>query len=509
MLKKYLIIFLIATFLAGGLFLYTVVEGKINQYINYQELQNEKEMFLELLGQRPEVAKNDTAHYQVGVPILVYHGVLDQISPDDEFNITTQNFKSHISALKEHGYVGINTSQFLDFINQKKGLPAKPVMITFDDGRKDSVLGSHPSLKDANYQAVMFVVTIDQEKNTPFFLSWDKLNMMQDSGYWDIQAHGYHFHDMITINPSGAQGYFASNKEWLPNLARFETLPEYEIRLAQDHLQLKRSLSVNIDNLSINAFAFPFGDFGQHSHNLNPGYATEVNQRLMLANYPISFGFNTQNTNHDFFFYPYQSKHLMTRLLVNNQWSGQELVNILERFQTKELPLKQTVFSTSDLPDWSVDWGATFIDKNSNLVISATNNTTGGMAILNGGKFWQNYTLHSTIDIRYGCSGFVVGHYQDTDNYIYCGIDQDLAILKQKTHGEFKYLGRINYPKSSRRYQISLKFIDHTIECQIDQSVIIVASTPSQSAHQGTIGFKAWDNTRSLSEMRVFDIDVY
>ncbi len=113
---------------------------------------------------------------EAGVPVLLYHGIVKEA---DGINITWQNFIDQMESLKRAGYQTINTDQLARFLKGEDINVQKPVMITFDDARKDSYYYSDFVLKELDFQAVMFVSVNKQVNEDDFFLSWKELNKMQ------------------------------------------------------------------------------------------------------------------------------------------------------------------------------------------------------------------------------------------------------------------------------------------------------------------------------------------
>lgn len=444
---------------------------------------------------------------KIGVPILIYHGIVDEIDQSDNANITTENFKKQISALKENGYSSITTRELLSFYNGESGLPKKPVLITFDDGRKDSVLNGNPILEEFGFKAVMFVVTEKQEIKDNFFLSWEELNMMQKSGRWDIQAHGYKYHDFIPIDNKRNQGHFASNKMWLEKEDRLETNDEYEKRLFNDLNKVKNDLEKNINGAKITAFAFPFGDYGADSINIDKKYAIKTNTNIIKEIFQFSFGFNTNKIDFDFLFYKENAApHLITRLTVGTDWDGIILAKTLKRHQTRSVPYSLEFFIVNDMDSWSIDWGNLSVGNNQ-LIILANKDETGGMTILNGGRFWKNYLAEANISIKSGRSGSLVGRYKNENNYVLCTIDGSGLFLKQLVDGKYTTLASKEYKKIDRHYKIGLNLIGNTASCAVD-GIILGPVAIDKLLNQGSVGFKMWDIEKGMSEMHIENIDI-
>lgn len=85
----------------------------------------------------------------------------------------------------------------LDFMKAKRGkmeLPAKPVILTFDDGYEDNYTEMLPILEEYGMKATVYVIT--NQIGQPGYLTWDQLRAMQVRGI-EIGSHTAN-HDPLT-----------------------------------------------------------------------------------------------------------------------------------------------------------------------------------------------------------------------------------------------------------------------------------------------------------------------
>jgi peptidoglycan/xylan/chitin deacetylase (PgdA/CDA1 family) len=119
--------------------------------------------------------------YQI-VPVLVYHNLGPQ--PKGRMLLGVSKFEEQMRYLKAHGYRVINMRQFLEFVDGKRQLPSKAIVLTFDDGYKSFREYAEPLLKQLGFTATLFVYT----DYVGAGLSWKDLRELRDAGY-DIEAH--------------------------------------------------------------------------------------------------------------------------------------------------------------------------------------------------------------------------------------------------------------------------------------------------------------------------------
>ncbi len=136
-----------------------------------------------------------------GVPVLMYHkiGIPPKDSKLKKLWVSPAQFRRQLAYLISHRYTPILFSEIKKFEAQGKGLPLKPVLITFDDGYANNYEEAFPILKDFGMKGNIFLVfeTIgkdnvwhepDTEIRIPM-LTKEQIMEMQDSGLIEFGSH--------------------------------------------------------------------------------------------------------------------------------------------------------------------------------------------------------------------------------------------------------------------------------------------------------------------------------
>lgn len=94
---------------------------------------------------------------QTGIPVLMYHQITDQLNNTSMPNlrVSPKRFARQLDYLKKNGYTTITLNQAA----AGGPLPAKPVVLTFDDAYLDFYEQAWPLLKERGMTATLFVVT--------------------------------------------------------------------------------------------------------------------------------------------------------------------------------------------------------------------------------------------------------------------------------------------------------------------------------------------------------------
>lgn len=127
------------------------------------------------------------------VPILMYH-YLSEPPPDADIyrrdlSVSPARFDEHLERMQAEGYTTISLYDLLAYLTQGSPLPPKPVILTFDDGYRDSYENAFPRLRAHGMIATFFVVTdfIDEER--PEYLTWPMVKALFAGGM-SIESHG-------------------------------------------------------------------------------------------------------------------------------------------------------------------------------------------------------------------------------------------------------------------------------------------------------------------------------
>ena len=130
------------------------------------------------------VAGVEPTGYQL-VPILVYHNLGPQSK--GRLVLGAETFAEQMRYLKRGGYHVISLADFVEWLQLKRQLPKKSVVLTFDDGYHSFREHAYPVLKKLGFPATLFVYTdyVGAGRNA---LTWEELKTLAADGF-DVQAH--------------------------------------------------------------------------------------------------------------------------------------------------------------------------------------------------------------------------------------------------------------------------------------------------------------------------------
>jgi len=189
------------------------------------------------------------------LPIVMYHSVLK--SRRGKYTIHPDELERDIIRYKEMGYTPVTLREVSSWVKGKGKLPAKPMVITFDDGHYNNLYYALPILKKHNAKAVINIVTsfsrhsteTPGEANNPNYssLTWDNIKELHDSGLIEI---GNHTHAMHKFKPRYGIAQVSN-----------ETVDEYKKAIHDDLEKANALLTQNAKVPRPITFAYPFGKY--------------------------------------------------------------------------------------------------------------------------------------------------------------------------------------------------------------------------------------------------------
>lgn len=155
----------------------------------------------------------------INVPILTYHYIGLNPNPTDtmrdNLSVHPDIFDDQLSVLKDHGYTPITLDTLYAGLKSTTPLPAKPIVLTFDDGYIDFYHNAFPILKKYGFHAVSFIPTGLMDQG--FYLRWDQIKEMDSSGLVSFQAHSVRHPNLVSLSNDQVKNELTESKQVLEN----------------------------------------------------------------------------------------------------------------------------------------------------------------------------------------------------------------------------------------------------------------------------------------------------
>jgi peptidoglycan/xylan/chitin deacetylase (PgdA/CDA1 family) len=118
---------------------------------------------------------------QKQIPVLCYHYIKKNISKGSLYVIPETVFEQQMRMLLDSGYETILPDQIYLSVTEGSKLPAKPVMLSFDDTHEEDYLNVFPILNRLGLKAVFFINTVVIGK--PGYMTSMQIKELSDSGH--------------------------------------------------------------------------------------------------------------------------------------------------------------------------------------------------------------------------------------------------------------------------------------------------------------------------------------
>lgn len=147
--------------------------------------------------------------------ILMYHSIdYNKAS----FTVKPENFRKQMDYLYKKDYNIISINQLLEYF-RAENIPAKSVVLTFDDGYQDNFFNVFPILKKYNFPATIFLTTdfigkeyLNSAGISLKILNWDQIKEMYNSGLIDFEPHSLTHLKLTKISLNAAEREILQSK---------------------------------------------------------------------------------------------------------------------------------------------------------------------------------------------------------------------------------------------------------------------------------------------------------
>lgn len=150
-----------------------------------------------------------------GVPILMYHALAHRPAPSVRaLSVSPDAFAEQLALLGERGFTPLTTAALAAAWRGAGRLPARPVLITFDDGYEGVHRHALPALARHGFAATLFVSTgwlrgpYDEGGAPDTMLDWDQVRQLAAGGV-EIGGHS-HTHPQLDQLDDRRLGYEAA-----------------------------------------------------------------------------------------------------------------------------------------------------------------------------------------------------------------------------------------------------------------------------------------------------------
>lgn len=155
------------------------------------------------------------------IPVLMYHHIMEpnhikEMKQEQNASVISNiQFEEQMKFLNDNGFYVATLDELKQFIEGKKELPKKTVVITFDDGYLSNVTYAYPILKQYDFKATIFMIGTYMFGDTAKydFKKLQFLKLKDLNKYKDVFSFESHTYDLHRLNDNNKGLLIASSKK--------------------------------------------------------------------------------------------------------------------------------------------------------------------------------------------------------------------------------------------------------------------------------------------------------
>lgn len=208
---------------------------------------------------------------------LCYHEARDEVRDyPDPYAVDSAALVRQFAWLRGNGYTPVSLDDIVSARNGGKPLPAKAVLLSFDDAFLSFYTRVYPLLREFRFPALLGVVGkwIDHPQGSAVlygendslseasFPSWKQLREMADSGLVEIASHTYDLHHGVLANPQGNLQPAATARIYDTATGLYESDASWRARVRAD-LARNADVIARETGRRPRAIVWPYGSFNE------------------------------------------------------------------------------------------------------------------------------------------------------------------------------------------------------------------------------------------------------
>ena len=160
-------------------------------------------------------------HGRASVPVLCYHQVRPYAGDDTAYVrsmlvIPPEKFAAQLDGIKAAGYTAISPQQYRDHLFAGAALPAKPVVLSFDDGKDNQFQQAMPALRKRGMTGVFFIMTVVLGQRG--WMAKGDVKKLVDAGM-SVGSHTWDHHMVTKYSGTDYKTQLVASRELLSGLS--------------------------------------------------------------------------------------------------------------------------------------------------------------------------------------------------------------------------------------------------------------------------------------------------
>lgn len=181
-------------------------------YYENEEVGTTLQNYMDALSFSTKVEKGVLSYTTASIPILMYHGVSDNVWGISSLFVSPKDFEEQMKYISENGFTPI----FMHEIEHLDSSIQKPIVITFDDGNYDLYTEAFPILKKYNIKATIYIIS--GFGDGIYTMTLDQAKELSDSGLISLQSHTVTHKPLATLSLDQIEIELRDSKKTLEDL---------------------------------------------------------------------------------------------------------------------------------------------------------------------------------------------------------------------------------------------------------------------------------------------------
>ena len=214
--------------------------------------------------------------------VLCYHDIPKEVLGDN-FAVDQASFINTIEYLRVHGFHFVSLEDVIQAERNSKRLPAKPVLLTFDDAYATYYDFVFPVLQEYKIPSVLGVVSGWLDKKPAEIkqklMTWEQVEEVAKNDLVEIASHTHDLHQGIIYNPQGNKDAAAVARFFDLNTRDYEDERNYQERVSEDVLKSKDEIEKHTGR-KVRSIVWPYGKYNAITKKIAKQAGVELNFSL-------------------------------------------------------------------------------------------------------------------------------------------------------------------------------------------------------------------------------------
>lgn len=184
--------------------------------------------------------------------VIMYHSLVKNDSAAAQYVCPISRVESDLIWLRDNGYQSVSLDDLVAFADGSGTLPAKPVLLTLDDGYRNNLTLLPDLLEQYDMRAVIAAVgeyadiyTASGEDGSPHScMSWEDLRRAAQQPRLELACHSYYFHHLESRKGTARKAG--------------EAVSDWQAAFTADTLAIRQALEARCSVTPV-CYAYPFG----------------------------------------------------------------------------------------------------------------------------------------------------------------------------------------------------------------------------------------------------------